>query len=54
MSAKLCATRAKTNQFRQVVEGFAQKELAPRAAEIDKSNHMPEVSPPLMRFQSAT
>ena len=31
-------------QFRQVVSGFAQKEIAPRAAEIDKTNRMPEVS----------
>jgi hypothetical protein len=30
-------------QFRQVVNGFAQKEIAPRAAEIDKTNRMPEV-----------
>ena len=32
-----------TVQFRQVVNGFAQKEIAPRAAEIDKTNRMPEV-----------
>lgn len=31
------------DQFRQVVSGFAQKEIAPRAAEIDRTNRMPEV-----------
>lgn len=29
-------------EFRQVVSGFAQKEIAPRAAEIDRTNRMPE------------
>ena len=32
------------SQFRQVVHDFAQKEIAPRAAEIDKTNKMPAVS----------
>lgn len=32
-----------TMQFRQVVADFAQKEIAPRAADIDKTNRMPEV-----------
>lgn len=31
-------------QFRQVVANFAQKEIAPRAASIDKTNKMPDVS----------
>lgn len=34
---------ADKSQFRQVVANFAQKEIAPRAAEIDKTNRMPEV-----------
>jgi hypothetical protein len=33
-----------TPQFRQAVHDFAQKEIAPRATEIDKTNRMPEVS----------
>lgn len=33
---------AADSQFRDAVHAFAQKEIAPRAAEIDKTNEMPE------------
>jgi isovaleryl-CoA dehydrogenase len=34
-------------QFRNAVDEFAQREVAPRAAEIDKSNNFPNVRSPL-------
>ena len=37
-------------QFREAVTQFAEKEVAPRAAEIDKSNNFPSVRASNVRF----
>lgn len=43
-NAAVAGLTPEQEEFRETVANFAQKEIAPRAAEIDRTNKLPEVS----------